>query len=80
MNKGFLFFLSPSPSPSLSLSLSLNADSYLGQVNVKIGKIGDEVVNVHPEYEDCKALALSANVPLRDVFRLAETEYRQRNI
>jgi uncharacterized protein (TIGR00299 family) protein len=38
-----------------------------GDVRVKIGFRGDTVFNSVPEFEDCKALAAKANVPLKDV-------------
>lgn len=38
-----------------------------GQVRIKIGKLGGEIVNYHPEYEDCAAIAREARVPLKKV-------------
>jgi len=46
-----------------------------GDVSVKIGKLGNEVVNVHPEYEDCKVLASREGVPLSEIFSLCKLEY-----
>eukprot|EP01043_Picozoa_sp_COSAG02_P017172 COSAG02_NODE_773_length_17343_cov_61.240373_5_plen_277_part_00 len=43
-----------------------------GPVSVKLGVWGDRVVNVHPEYEDCKARAAECNVPIKEVFAQAE--------
>lgn len=43
-----------------------------GAVSVKLGVWGDRVVNVHPEYEDCKARAAECNVPIKEVFAQAE--------
>lgn len=43
-----------------------------GPVRVKVGRVG-EVLHVAPEYEDCRALALSAGVPLRNVQEEART-------
>ncbi len=42
-----------------------------GSVRLKIGELGDEVVHVAPEYEDCRAVAREAGVPLREVIRAA---------
>jgi uncharacterized protein (TIGR00299 family) protein len=42
-----------------------------GQVRVKMGLLGDEVVNVAPEYEDCLELARRARVPLKRVLSAA---------
>ncbi len=38
-----------------------------GEVRVKIGFRGDTVFNSVPEFEDCKALAAKAGVPIKDV-------------
>ncbi|HEX5139196.1 MAG TPA: nickel pincer cofactor biosynthesis protein LarC [Planctomycetota bacterium] len=42
-----------------------------GPVKVKVGELLGEAVHVAPEYEDCRALAAKANVPLREVIRAA---------
>jgi uncharacterized protein (TIGR00299 family) protein len=42
-----------------------------GPVKVKVGEHAGEVVHVAPEYEDCRALAAKAGVPLREVIRSA---------
>jgi uncharacterized protein (DUF111 family) len=44
-------------------------------VSVKLGVQGQRVMNVHPEYEDCKRLAAAAGVPVKNVFMAAETAY-----
>ncbi|KAK1947077.1 Pyridinium-3 [Phytophthora citrophthora] len=36
-------------------------------VDVKVAFYGDEAVNVHPEFEDCKAIAVEQNIPLLQV-------------
>lgn len=38
-----------------------------GEVRVKVGFRGDTVFNQVPEFEDCKALAAKAGVPIKDV-------------
>ncbi|KAG9416287.1 hypothetical protein AC1031_000682 [Aphanomyces cochlioides] len=45
----------------------INVATPYGIASAKIGYMDDRVVNVQPEYEDCKALALSQNVPLKVV-------------
>jgi len=39
-----------------------------GEVQVKIGMKGDQVVQVAPEFESCRAAAERAGVPIRDVY------------
>ncbi len=43
----------------------------LGAVTFKVAKAGGKIINVAPEYEDCKRLALEKGVPLKDVMELA---------
>jgi uncharacterized protein (TIGR00299 family) protein len=45
-----------------------------GDIGVKVGLIGQDIVKVSPEYEDCRKAALLHNVPLRIVFDAAQRE------
>ncbi len=40
----------------------------IGKVRVKIGRLGNEVLRVTPEYEDCKKIAISEKRPLQSVY------------
>jgi uncharacterized protein (TIGR00299 family) protein len=42
-----------------------------GDIRVKMGKVGDKVIKVVPEYEDCKKLAEANDVPVRKVYESA---------
>ena len=42
-----------------------------GTVRVKVAKFGDEIVNLAPEYDDCRQLALRCSVPLKEVMAAA---------
>ncbi|EPZ42148.1 LarC family nickel insertion protein [Alicyclobacillus acidoterrestris] len=46
-------------------------DTPYGEVTVKIAYRGDVVLNVAPEYEDCRALAQAHDVPLKLVYQAA---------
>lgn len=48
-----------------------------GTVRLKVGELGGEVVHVAPEYEDCRALAEKAGVPLREIIRQAMAQWRR---
>jgi len=48
-----------------------------GQVRVKRGMRGREIVNLSPEYEDCRELAKRSGVPLKRVFEEALSEARR---
>jgi uncharacterized protein (TIGR00299 family) protein len=42
--------------------------SKYGNVRVKIGRIGDEIKNIAPEYEDCKGIARKKGIPLKFIY------------
>jgi uncharacterized protein (TIGR00299 family) protein len=48
-----------------------------GTVRIKIARAGDKIINIAPEYEDCKRLALERNVPLKDVMAAAQSAATQ---
>ncbi len=56
---------------------TVKVDTRFGTVAVKLGKSGGHVVNLAPEYEDCRVLAAKLGVPLKDVFQAAEAEARK---
>ncbi len=49
-----------------------------GSVRVKIGRVGGQVVNAQPEFEDCRHLAEKAGVPLKRVIAEALAAYYRR--
>lgn len=49
-----------------------------GSVRVKVGRLGGEVVNAHPEWEDCAARAREHGVPVKRVLEEAAAAYRRR--
>ncbi len=46
-------------------------DTPFGGVRVKIGMLGDRIVTVAPEYDDCREAATRSGVPLREVMSAA---------
>ena len=42
-----------------------------GEVQIKVAKTGQTIVNVQPEYEDCAKIARLKNISWREVHRLA---------
>ncbi len=43
-----------------------------GKIRVKVSKRGDEILNVSPEYEDCKRIAEEKQIPLKTVMEEAK--------
>lgn len=48
-----------------------------GNITVKLGKIGDKIVNIHPEYEDCVKIAKKNNLPLKRVYEIAVRNFKR---
>ncbi|MEW6349430.1 MAG: nickel pincer cofactor biosynthesis protein LarC [Thermodesulfobacteriota bacterium] len=42
-----------------------------GPMRFKVARIGEKVINVTPEYDDCKQVALEHNIPLKHVMEAA---------
>jgi len=51
---------------------SITVNTPLGEIRVKAGWIGDRLVNLSPEYDDCRKIAQEKNIPLKDVFEEAK--------
>jgi len=51
-------------------------DTAYGTVRVKVGRLGGEVLNVAPEFEDCKQAAERAGVPVKEVMAAALSAFR----
>jgi uncharacterized protein (TIGR00299 family) protein len=55
---------------------SVSLKTRYGNISFKIARWNGEVVNVAPEYEDCKRKALEKGIPLKDVFEEARKAAR----
>ncbi len=48
---------------------SKSVNTQVGRVRVKISSLGDDIVRVTPEYDDCKKIAKKFDIPLVDVYK-----------
>jgi pyridinium-3,5-bisthiocarboxylic acid mononucleotide nickel chelatase len=48
-----------------------------GNVQIKVAKLGDRVINAQPEYEDCAKIAAAHHRPWREVHQLALSLWQQ---
>jgi len=48
-----------------------------GEIKVKIGKMGNQIKNIAPEYESCKEIAVKQGIPLKDVYSEAKEAARK---
>jgi uncharacterized protein (TIGR00299 family) protein len=55
---------------------SVSVETEWGAIRMKIGLLDGEVVNYAPEYEDCRAIAESHAVPLKQVMQAALAAWR----
>ena len=47
-----------------------------GEIGVKVKRVGGQVAGVHPEYEECRKIAMRTGVPLRDIVESATAAAR----
>lgn len=55
----------------------VTVETRFGPVNMKIGRAGDRLLTIAPEYEDCCAIATRLGIPLKDIYREVEEAARQ---
>lgn len=56
---------------------SIVVETRYGEVGVKLGKLGDVVKNISPEYEDCRRIASQLGIPLKEVYEEAKRAARE---
>ena len=55
----------------------ISVKTRFGELKVKIGKIGNQIKNIAPEYESCREIALRQGIPLKDVYHEAKEAVRK---
>ncbi len=45
-----------------------------GEIRVKIGYYNGKIVNISPEYEDCKKIAIKKGIPVKEIYEEAKKE------
>lgn len=53
----------------------ITVDTAFGPIRIKVARRSGEVVNIQPEYEDCKAAAAKSNLPVKRVRDAAIVEF-----
>lgn len=51
---------------------TVKVETPFGQVTIKVARLGDKTINLSPEYEDCRRLALEKGRPLKEVYVAAQ--------
>ncbi|MGZ7068855.1 MAG: nickel pincer cofactor biosynthesis protein LarC2, partial [Methanobacterium sp.] len=57
------------------IKININKADY--KINIKIGKIGEDIINYSPEYEDAKRIAEETGIPLKDVMKRANETFKE---
>ncbi|MFP3899139.1 MAG: nickel pincer cofactor biosynthesis protein LarC [Dehalococcoidia bacterium] len=52
-------------------------ESTLGHTRVKVKRFTGNTLSIHPEYEECRRIALERNMPLQEVYRIIEADARR---
>jgi uncharacterized protein (TIGR00299 family) protein len=52
-------------------------DSRVGHTKVKVKRFTGNILSIHPEYEECRRIALERDIPLQEVYRIIESEARR---
>jgi uncharacterized protein (DUF111 family) len=58
----------------------VDVETRFGLVKLKIGRLGGREVNAAPEYESCRALALGAGVPVKEVYAAALAAWERKRL
>ena len=58
---------------------SVTVETSLGSIRVKIARLHGRILNVAPEYEDCRRVAAERGIPLKQVFAEASFQFQKLN-
>jgi uncharacterized protein (DUF111 family) len=58
---------------------SIALDTPQGPIRVKVGRLNGHILNIAPEYEDCRKVAVERGVPLKQVLAEVTFEFHKRN-
>lgn len=56
----------------------VEVETAFGKVRIKASRLGEEVLTISPEYDDCRRIATEKNIPLKKVMQAAKAEYMKR--
>lgn len=58
----------------VKIKMDLEVKGLKCRASVKVSRLGDAILNIKPEFEDCKKIALKTGLPLRAVIKEVEAE------
>jgi hypothetical protein len=57
------------------ISLEFEISGCIEKIHIKVGKIGPEIINTAPEYEDARKIAEKTKIPIKEVMRMADEAF-----
>ncbi len=58
----------------------VKVETEFGTIDVKIAKLGDDIINAKPEYEQLREIASQKNIALRDVEKIVLEKFNQQTV
>ncbi|MEC8023607.1 MAG: nickel pincer cofactor biosynthesis protein LarC [Myxococcota bacterium] len=58
--------------------MSVQVETPYGVVRVKVATLADETINIAPEYDDCLAISVEQDLPIKDVYAEVLNLFKQR--
>ena len=59
------------------IPIEIDIGGIIHEINIKIGKIGEDIINYSPEYEDAKRIADKTGMPLKDIMKRANDTFKK---
>lgn len=59
---------------------SIEVETKYGKVRVKLGLLGSDIINIAPEYEDCKKIADEKGIALKEIYGAATEAASRRTV
>jgi hypothetical protein len=48
-------------------------------IRIKVGLLNERIVQIAPEYEDCKLVAKTSGLPLKEIYDLAKKIFKEKD-
>lgn len=61
------------------VSIEIGVDGKNFGIDVKVGMIGNDIINIKPEYEDAKRIAIETGRPVKDVLEITNQIFREQS-
>lgn len=59
------------------IPIEMDIAGEMAQINIKVGFIGEEIISIAPEYEDAKTISAKTGIPLKNVIKQANEEFKR---